>query len=325
MVSPYKERFIAQAGKEVPLDYFLYSCFEAENMIRDLQKKAGGKDKVDFRYPDLASLASGLVAGDALDASEWERKLATLLLWHGEREPSLLENITVDYERVSSVTAAFAGFYTDFRELYAQVAGDSLPVFDAEQGLAPIWQVTMKLIQTKAPRTAGLITQFFAWTHSAWEAPVYEVGSRPPVGRFAPPPRLRTSAAGGGRPDRSGSERESGRGFDRASVRGPERSRSQGRPDGRHESRRPPRKENFRENSKGHPREDRAAAEALSAVDNAIQQLERDPSTKFVDLPPTNSFQRRKQHHTINERGFQSQSVGEGDSRAVRVMRGSGA
>jgi predicted RNA-binding protein Jag len=62
--------------------------------------------------------------------------------------------------------------------------------------------------------------------------------------------------------------------------------------------------------------------EALSAVESAIEKLERDPSTRFVDLPPTNSFQRRKQHHTISERGFQSQSVGEGENRAVRVLRG---
>jgi hypothetical protein len=334
MVSPYKERFIAQAGKEVPLDYFLYSCFEAENTIHNLQKKAGGKDKVDFRHPDLNALTPDLKAALGANSEAWEKAIATLFQWHGEREPALLENLPLDYERVSSVTAAFAVFYADFRDLYGKVSGESLPVFDEAGGLAPVWQSMMRVMDAKVPSNAYLLSRFFAWTHSAWEAPVYEIGSRPPVGRFAPPPRIRTAAGGDG-------ASRNARGFDKGSSQdrprrqegrvhgyetGPSENRRPNILGARQETRDEPRHGAKHDERKGHRkaagREDRMDPEALSAVESAIEKLERDPSTRFVDLPPTNSFQRRKQHHTISERGFQSQSVGEGENRAVRVLRG---
>lgn len=326
MVSPYKERFIAQAGKEVPLDYFLYSCFEAETMIANLQKKAGGKEHVDFRYPSLPDLA-GKLSGKADSDSAWQEAIADLFQWHCEREPALGEKAIVDYEKVSGVVFGFSCFHADLRELY-RIAGEAdLPLFKEAEGLAPFWRMTMAVLLEKSPKASELFAKFFAWTYSSWEPPVYEVGSRPPVGRFAPPPRLRPGSGPGGGSGGPGGRRR-GPAHDRPerSERGdraehtdrgdrPERApRREGRNDGRG---RGPRRDD------GH--QDRAAAEAMSAVEDAISRLERDPSTPHVDLPPTNSFQRRKQHHTINERGFQSQSIGDGDSRAVRVTRGGGA
>ncbi|MEY4631588.1 MAG: hypothetical protein RIQ81_1708 [Pseudomonadota bacterium] len=344
MVSPYKERFIAQAGKEVPLDYFLYSCFEAETMIANLQKKAGGKENVDFRHPSLPDLA-GKLSGKPDTDNAWQDAIASLYQWHCEREPGLLEKTVVDYEKVSGVVFGFSCFHADLRELHRLAGSSELPVFSESADLAPFWRMTMVVLEEKSPKARELFAKFFAWTYSSWEPPVYEVGSRPPIGRFAPPPRLRAGSGPGGgfgggpggrkrggpertghhdRPDRPQRGEQSdrperpargGRDFDRPQR---EESRRGGQEsEGRREGRRGPRRDD------GH--QDRAAAEAMSAVEDAIARLEREPSTPFVDLPPTNSFQRRKQHHTVNERGFQSESVGEGNNRAVRVIRGGGA
>ncbi|NDE18108.1 hypothetical protein EBZ80_24635 [bacterium] len=59
----------------------------------------------------------------------------------------------------------------------------------------------------------------------------------------------------------------------------------------------------------------------MAEVDKAVELLNSDANLAFVDLPPTNSFQRRKQHHAVMEHGFKSSSVGEGKDRAVRVSR----
>lgn len=338
MTSLFKQRFIEMTGKEIPLDFFLYSCLEAEKMLAAAEKRAGGPEQVECRYLD-AALAEGLTA---TDVGAWEQAIGTLYAWHCKREPALTESSMVDIQALCPVTTEFAAFHADLRHLYHSVTSENLPLFNKEAGLAPVWTAVTKVIDHKSSFAAGLFEEFFAWTYNNWEAPVYEVGSRPPVGRYAPPPRLRTGGPGsvggshGGRPERNDRPERSER---------PERNdrpepgnRAQGeRPqrDGnrpQHDSR--PQRDGNRPQHSDRPRRDdqprqhddersiQQEKEALAEVEKAIATLASNPSTEFVDLPPTNSFQRRKQHHETNERGFRTQSVGEGHDRAVRVSRG---
>ena len=317
MTSDFKQRFIEMTGKEVPLDYFLYTCFESEKMLAGTEKRLGGPDKVESRNID-PSLMDGL---SATNDAAWERAVATLYDWHCAREQALLERAPVDIERLCAVADEFVAFHADLRHLFHAVTGDGLPVFDEEVGLAPIWIAVSNVLDEKSSSASGLFKKFFAWTYNTWEPPTFEVGSRPPVGRYSPPPRLRTGGPGG-RPERN----------DRNDR--PERPDRNDRNDRPQHDDRPRRADRPRRDDRPHrderprhhddERSIQQEKEALAEVEKALAVFESDPSTEFVDLPPTNSYQRRKQHHEINERGFKTQSVGEGHDRAVRVTRDKG-
>jgi len=325
MTSTFKQRFIEMTGKEVPLDLFLYSCFEAEKMLAEAEKRVGGPENLNSRNMDTSS-ATGLGAGDE---AAWENVVARLYSWHSEREPALVDDSKpVDIELLCPVSDAFAAFHADLRNFYQSATGESLPVFDMESGLAPVWVAVMNVLRNKSPRGASLFEKYFAWTYSDWEAPVYEVGSRPPVGRYAPPPRLRAGGPGGkagpdrpDRPDRSERHDRPDRGERHARPDRPDRPERGHRTDRPRRDDRHQRDENFG-NRAGH--EERSVEQeraALAEVDKAVDLLNSNANLAFVDLPPTNSFQRRKQHHAVMEHGFKSSSVGEGKDRAVRVSR----
>ena len=312
MTSTFKQRFLEMTGKEVPLDYFLYTCFEAEKMLAGTEKRLGGPDKVDSRNTD-PSLKEGL---SATNEAAWERAVGSLYDWHCAREQNLLDRAPVDIERLCAVADEFVAFHADLRHLYHAVTGEGLPVFDEEEGLAPVWVAVTNVLDEKSPSASGLFKKFFAWAYNTWEPQVFEVGSRPPVGRYSPPPRLRTGGPGG-RPEHSDRPAPRAEHSDR-----PHRDDRPRRDDRPHRDDRPQRDDRPRHHDD--ERSLQQEKEALAEVEKAIAKLESDPSTEFVDLPPTNSYQRRKQHHEINERGFKTQSVGEGHDRAVRATRDKG-
>ena len=68
----------------------------------------------------------------------------------------------------------------------------------------------------------------------------------------------------------------------------------------------------------GEQRDDSAA---LAEVTDATNSLSQDSSSDGVTLKPQNSFVRRKQHKLAVELGFQSESVGEGQARCVKITR----
>ena len=333
MNSTFKQRFLEMTGKEVPLDYFLYTCFEAEKMLAGTEKRAGGPEKVESRNLNPA-LAEGL---SATNEAAWERAIGSLYDWHCAREQALLDRAPVDIERLCAVADEFAAFHADLQHLFHVVTGEGLPVFDEEAGLAPVWVAATNILDEKSPSASGLFKKFFAWAYNTWEPQVFEVGSRPPVGRYSPPPRLRTGGPGGrpahqdrgDRPERPAHQDRGGRPehSDRPAPRSehadrPQRDDRPRRDDRPQHDNRPQRDDRPRHHDD--ERSMQQEKEALAEVEKAIAKLTSDASTEFVDLPPTNSFQRRKQHHETNERGFQTQSVGEGHDRAVRVTRNPG-
>ena len=60
---------------------------------------------------------------------------------------------------------------------------------------------------------------------------------------------------------------------------------------------------------------------ALAEVDDAIATMRANPDKPEITLKPQNSFYRRLQHQKIIDMGFDSNSVGEGPERAVRIGR----
>ena len=155
MTSLFKQRFIEMTGKEIPLDFFLYSCLEAEKMLAAAEKRAGGPEQVESRYLD-AALAEGLTA---TDVGAWEQAIGTLYAWHCKREPALTESSMVDIQALCPVTTEFAAFHADLRHLYHSVTSENLPLFNKEAGLAPVWTAVTKVIDHKSSFAAGLFEE----------------------------------------------------------------------------------------------------------------------------------------------------------------------
>jgi hypothetical protein len=294
-----KNRFNDARGKEVPLDYFLYSCFEAELLYRHATKNS--QSPVD----DIESSASKDQSASTRQ-SEWTQVVQDLLKKHCDAEPLLATTETIDFEKVGPISAQFVAFALELASTYKFATGTTLPVLTTESELPMIWQAIYQSIEKVTPSAAHLFQHYFAWTYSDWESPVYEIGSRPPIGRYAPPPRPRPLTTG----PRSG-DKES-KYNDRKSVAGPKPGKPRKGQGSRNSAPRP-----------ATPTDDRGEQAAISAITTAIETLQRDPNLKYVDLPASNSYQRRQQHQAASERGFQTLSIGEGRERAVRVTRGS--
>lgn len=226
---------------------------------------------------------------------------------HCLSEPLLTTSDAVDFEKVGPITAEFVAFIIQLAAIYKKTTGNPLPVYSDDADAPDVWKSVIRIIDQKSPSAAGLFKQYFAWTYNEWETPVYEIGSRPPVGRYAPPPKPRLSTPGSKNSERSGKPSDR-----RESQPGNERGGSRYNPTNNRARRAPP----------ADTRDNRTVESAQSVVQKAVATLTGDPRLEFVDLPAANSFQRRQQHHFANELGFHTKSIGEGTTRAVRISRG---
>ena len=176
--------------------------------------------------------------------------------------------------------------------------------------------------------SAQWVIQYLGWCFREEIEEVFEPGSRPPVGRYAPPPPRRESFYGA----KGGRSREGERkGGSRERSQGPARKesfRDNPRKTQKHEQK-PPRGSSsaaeFRKNSRkpktGDEMTQRQTETVLQEVEKALETLRRQPDIQEIRLAPQNSFYRRIQHQKIVDAGFISQSVGEGSDRAVTIQR----
>ena len=207
----------------------------------------------------------------------------------------------------------------------------------SEMNQNPFWQSVFQALQVHFPKSHEFIYRYLTWNYNLPEKGNYNPDSLPPIGHNAPPPRSRISSNGqlivpdrksggrfggrsemrgnsGGRPPRGNDHgrRDGGRGPQRDFGRGQDRDFGRG-----------PRKRGDRP---GRPGMDPALrekleVEAVKAVVDAIDKLNKTPDLQEIHLPPTNSFLRRMQHSEVATHGFRSFSIGEGEERSVIVSR----
>lgn len=311
------------------IDYFLYSCFEFEQTC----KAFPGRGTSEQRWPEAVKIieagqAHQTTEGDEaheeyFPAGSFTELLEQSFAWYEKEFPELKGEGKIELENVGAISTAAVFFALDLKLLTRRnpEALDALA-----QDTNPLWRDIQKIVEAHGGRFLHYIYSYLRWSFVKTEEKVWEVGDRPPVGRYTPGAARRNSSrpySGGfsSGPRRGG---PSGRPSDR--DRGPRRDGDKGPRGGRDRDRdrdrgdkgrsRPPRGENRGNNS--HADQEQAAIETVKV---AIDKLRADTSLSEVRLDPSNSFFRRLQHKKAVADGFYSYSTGEGNGRSVVVTR----
>ncbi len=313
-----KERFKAAENSDVPLDYFLFSCYEAETTHRNAKKDNP------LTWPSISDLSP-----DETDVEQLRDVIQDLLSWYAAQFPQLKSLNVINFGRLAEVVEPVAKLSIDVRAIAEKLTGLEFHIGASNENASDIrhqriWDALQEFISQIFRQHQGLYLKYLQWCYEASKDEVYELGSRPPVGRFAPPMR-----------SRFGGDRDRGGGGDR----GPRQQSSHhdrpqrgGRGDGdrgrdRHQGRRDqggPRRGHGGggRDRDGHRGNNNNGTEvALAEVMDAVQRMREDTSLSEIPLKPANSFNRRLQHEQIKSSGFFSSSAGEGPSRAVVISR----
>lgn len=293
------DRFRSAQGKDVPIDYFLYACFETEQTMEAVNRT--------IQWPHLQDLNPEEFLTETEDhelLDVWE----DLMSWYAANYPEFSANAW-DFETLAEVVPALVAMAKDLAQVHKLKLNEDIPEFDPECDIQPkAWQLLERLVNQFFSKKAQLILRYLEWNFAKERKELVEPGSRPPVGRFAPN-RNFNRPSNDRKNDRRGSRDKN---FKNRKRGGPPRKDRGGRNGGkRHPNhRRPPKKDADLEKR------------ALADADQAIDYLRSHPDEERVILKPQNSFYRRLQHQTVVDEGFHSESIGEGSERAVVVYRG---
>ncbi len=323
-----KDRFKAAESSDVPLDYFLFSCHEAELTHRSVKKDNP------VTWPSIDDIEP-----DMSDDGQLRDAIQDLLSWYAAQFPQLKSPEYINFGRLAEIADPIARLSIDVRTMVSKLTGTDFHIGESGENESnprhnQIWDILQEFVSQIFRQHSGLYLKYMQWCYEAPKNEIIEPGSRPPVGRFAPPMRSRGGdrgprPGGGDRPPRGDHQRGGDRGG----------GRHQGRRDGQqggggnnhHRNDRGPRhRGGGRDRDRGGDRpHDHARAQASAAgteaaiaeVMEAVQRLREDANINEIPLRPANSFNRRLQHEQIKGSGFFSSSAGEGPSRAVVISR----
>ena len=347
----HKKRIIAGQGKEVPMDLFLYSCLEEERLIR------ASPISQDYRWPELPEIpvpsqaqktalkladeesapaesgsesTQGDLAAQAkiaqLKKTPLTESIKSLVSWYRTHHPVLASNQPLDHTQLNEVRHPLVAMVRDIEDLY---------LINNPSGVPQLGEISAAF-----PTYAHLIKRYLEWSHGEDTKEEFVRGSRPPVGRYAPPPLPRSKSGGNfdrtptGKPprreDRDNDRSPSGKGSNSKTTSATERQpRSKSDQSGRDRNRNGPRG-GSRPKNRGPGQRDAQSQDdqsaklekiAMDAVEQGIETLKSHPELSEVVLEATNSFYRRLQHQRIEERGYSSDSLGEGSSRSVVLKK----
>lgn len=257
-----------------------------------------------------------------------------LSLSHYAKEfPELTTDSIIQFDNLGPIANAAVFFALDLK-LLTRSDKDLLERLKSEND--PLWSDIDQLLDRHARNFSKIIGTYLRWSFVRVEEKIWEVGERPPVGRYTPGARrggLRGSMSSG--PRRSGPgqrpDRDRDRGPRRDGGKGPPRERDGGPQGGREggghreKGRERGDRDRSRSRSPREPRRDGSHADqeqaALEIVKSALDQLKNDPALKEIKLDPSNSFFRRLQHKKAVSDGFYSYSTGEGSERSVVISK----
>ena len=298
---------------KVGLDYFLYSCFEFETTSRSLPKKILG----DTRWPLAFELSEDLTSSSVANLS-FTDLLGQIMQWYAVKFPYIKSSTTIDLAILPEIVPAMVMIASDvsLAAKSKQIQQDLL--FDkTKSDNGSVWENLNSALNAEFPSLFRYIQRYLQWAFAIERAVEIDLGSRPPVGKYASLCRHGKSRE----PENRGPSHEVN-GNDRnrskpSMERKPQQGGGSGRPFGRSNS-------NGDGNSKFAKRRDKdpqIEKEALKEVTVAINRLKEDSQINEYKLPPINSYYRRIQHKNIIDAGFFSLSTGEGSERSVVVLR----
>jgi len=312
-----------KTGQDVPIDYFLYACYEAEQTSKALEKKNESKS---IQWPTIQDLSPEDLV-DEVNSQKLDDLLADLMSWYAANFPDLATAEAWDFQKLPVVAPALVSMVSDVVFIHEQKTKAKLATFQ-ENAPSSDWVLLSGLIDRFFARKQHLISKYLEWMFGENKDHRAEIGSRPPVGRFAPPfNRNRTSSSPSSGPNnrKSGGANSSARGNDSRPARPRNNNRDKNSFNGSGPRKDGP-KRGGRNDFKGKNRPNKKAdaeleAKALSECNDAMAHLNSNKGEEQYVLKPQNSFYRRLQHQHVVSQGFLSESTGEGNERAVAVLR----
>lgn len=296
--------------KSVKLDYFLYSCFEFEQTCRSTPARSVGAE----RWPAVVDFIEGKTE-NFTQFGDLEKQIDQALAWYVEKFPALVEEKRLDLANLSGIIPGIVFFALDIRTLCRISSEIDELVYDEALTINPAWDMLEKLVNQRCGDLKHFLLSYLRWTFAQKKETHWEIGSRPPIGKYAP----RRSAVRGNQKERGGRFSSGGGNGNRQNNRrsphpnsggGGQRRGGGGGPQGNHRSSSPQR-----------GRTQQKESQALAIVEDAVKELKSNPDLNEIQLPPANSFYRRLQHKHVMTLGFYSQSAGEGQDRAVVICR----
>jgi len=273
------------------------------------------------RWPEVLTYLEGQ-RESFREFGDLKSQLKASLAWYKEQFPSLTTDRRIEMENISAIAAATVFFCLDLRILSQCDSPNTVEALSASDQNG-VWEDIDSVVDHYLPNFASYIKAYLRWVFVKKEDQVWEIGSRPPVGRYGPGAARRMGRSGGGFDSRgpSGNRRPS-----QGRSGGPQGGRrdqgglgERGDRGGRDGGDRPGQRQRPQAPGKLHHAEQERLA--LEAVRVAVDRLRTEPSLSEVRLDPSNSFFRRLQHKKAVSEGFYSFSTGEGMERAVVVTR----
>lgn len=325
-----KQQIELARGKNVPIDYFLYSCLEHE---RTQRAQYGDDMPTAGRWPLMVG-ATSEHAPTEFASLELKALMSRMCLWYAAQYPEMVEEIPLDHEVLNQIVAPFMKFTLDLADLVLLKTEKSLPSHNADTDESKaLWLLIAAVLKEEFPGYHGYFIRFLKWAFADVEPEEFEPGSRPPVGKNMP--NFRSHGAPQGGPSGGHQRGPQGGGHNRPQHQGPRGQQGGGHNRDRdqrgHRDNNRDRGNNNRSNNHnnkpkfggGGPNQ-QADAEtekhALASVDEAIAKISSG-SVEEVFLTPMNSFYRRIQHQYAVDKGFESCSVGDGNERGVKVSK----
>lgn len=231
--------------------------------------------------------------------------------WYSEVFPQIIQEKKIELNNIAAITPAVVFFSLDVKLIFKQPDFNVSPLsYDPQNPQKNNqWDMLERLIKQAFPNFHLQILSYLRWICTDAETTQWEIGSRPPVGKYAPKPkraRQGSTPQGGRRPAPGKRGRPQDGGDNGPQGKSPASNRSGARGGSRFPDK---------------DQQDRKEKQALHVVENAIKEMQSNKDLSEIQLPPANSFFRRLQHKHIMTMGFSSESIGEGRDRAVVILR----
>ncbi len=313
-----KQRYLAREGQIVSPERFIFACYEAQNHL----SRIDGSFKKEFEWPEL----------DHSTVEAFNSRLDRMLTWHYSNHSVFHSHQVTDLSSLTYLSIQLAHLEKDFKRLCSQCGmledKNGRPVQIALTDLiAGITKIYPKAL-------TEYISGYFKWIYTKPKVKIVDFNQVPPVGRYAKmvihsrenkpfvepiedsPISDTPKASRAPDASRAPEARHPGKGHPPSSSSAPRErgNQAEGKRDSRRE--RPPRDRK--------PEAERNPAQeemTLSFVDTAMKLLQSDKDLREVVLDPQNSYYRRLQHQRAVDAGFNSDSVGEGKDRAVKISK----
>ncbi|NRA64310.1 MAG: hypothetical protein HRU19_07470 [Pseudobacteriovorax sp.] len=220
--------------------------------------------------------------------------------WYVEQFPFLESEGQLNLTNINGIIPAVVFLALDLRMIFEADDTYEKITFSKSRPNPTLWNQIEQVLAKEIPNFTQHILSYLQWAYGENEEKQWDVGTRPPIGKYAPRPKR--SSPGGNR-DRGGNDRRPPKG-------GGDRQHGK-----RDNHRRPGKRYNDKKSTEAKEKV------ALAEVNSAVSKLNDQPDLSEVQLAPANSFFRRLQHKHAIAQGFESVSRGEGHDRSVVVVR----